>query len=172
MLSSPCLAWLCLFVFLLFSTSHVEATPTHKPANFSASNPSICVTSPEWSTPNLTPKDCIAAAMRFNVRDLAQHEGQSFEFVPYGRKPRSGLAIQRTPKRYTYSKLSMSYSRNLEKGRERRLIGARRVDSCTMAVVNLAAFSPEDIPGMRPEKLFPLTDIGKYEDIVRRMFRS
>ena len=37
-----------------------------------------------------------------------------------------------------------------------------------MAIVNLVLFDPQDIPGMKPQKLFPRTDYGNYGDMVGR----
>lgn len=33
-----------------------------------------------------------------------------------------------------------------------------------MAIVMLASFEPEDLPGIHPSQLFPLMDIGSYRD--------
>ena len=108
MLLLSALGWLRPIVFLLLSTLHIEADPLMPlkiPSNVvSPNHVAVCVTASEWSTPSMVPGDCIRAAMRFQAQESRQHAGQTFEFVPYGMKPRSGLAMQRTPKRYTYSK--------------------------------------------------------------------
>ena len=100
--------WLLPFVFSPLSALHVEAAPLVPLAVHSdiasSNHVAVCVTASEWSTPSMVPGDCIRAAMRFQVQELRRHVGQSFEFVPIGMKPRSGLAMQRTPKRYTYGK--------------------------------------------------------------------
>lgn len=105
------------FVFLLLSTLHVETTPLvplTMPSNINISDhAAVCVTTPEWSIPTMVPGDCIRAAMRFQAQELRRYAGQSFEFVPHGMKPRSGLATQRTPKRYTYSKSHASINSHM-----------------------------------------------------------
>lgn len=103
-------AWLPLlsFLFSITSETQVDASPVRTAINASipnANNPAVCVNSREWSTPNLLPKDCIDAAMRFNHEEVVQYRWQDFEFSAHGAARRTRLPVQETPRRFTYSKL-------------------------------------------------------------------
>ena len=37
--------------------------------------------------------------------------------------------------------------------------------TCTMAIVMLAAFLPEDLPGVPPSRVFSLMDVASYNDV-------
>ena len=71
------------------------------------------------------------------------HEERAFEFVPLGAINRSQLPVEMTPRKYTYN-------------------------SCTMAIANLGAFRPGQVPKLSPSRAFPQTDVGNFPDIVRR----
>lgn len=71
------------------------------------------------------------------------HEERAVEFVPLGAINRSMLPVEFTPRKYTYQ-------------------------SCTMAIANLGAFQPGEIPKLSPSREFPRTDVGNFRDIVRR----
>ena len=42
-------------------------------------------------------------------------------------------------------------------------------ESCTIAIVNLGAFRPGEVPNLDPNRRFPRTDVGSYDDIVRNL---
>ena len=37
-----------------------------------------------------------------------------------------------------------------------------------MAIANLGAFQPGEVPKLSPSRAFPRTDVGNFHDIVRR----
>lgn len=43
-------------------------------------------------------------------------------------------------------------------------LGKPLTDTCTMAIVMLAAFSPEELPGVSPSRVFGLMDVASYND--------
>lgn len=115
----------------------------HPAANRSIPNENaVCVNSRQWSTPTMLPGDCITAAMQFNYKELVQQEKGAYEFVPAGAINRSRLPVERTPRKYAFK-------------------------SCTMAIANLGIFRPGEVPGLRPSKPLPQTDVGNYAEIVR-----
>ena len=71
------------------------------------------------------------------------HEERAVEFVPPGAINRSQLPVEMTPKKYTYK-------------------------SCTMAIANLGAFQPGEVPKLSSSRAFSRTDVGNFQDIVRR----
>ena len=106
----PGLAWVSILLLLLFSIepeTQVKASPVRAVINASipnANNPAVGVNSRQWSTPSLLPQDCINAAMRFNHEEVVQYHWQDFEFLAHGAPSRTHLPIQKTPRRFTYSK--------------------------------------------------------------------
>ena len=108
----PGLAWLSLVLLLLLLFSiepgtQVKASPVRTVINASipnANSPAVCVNSRQWSTPSLLPQDCIQAAMRFNHEEVVEHQWQDFEFLAHGAPSRTHLPVQKTPRRFTYSK--------------------------------------------------------------------
>ena len=71
------------------------------------------------------------------------HDERAVEFVPLGAINRSQLPVEITPRKYTYQ-------------------------SCTMAIANLGSFQPGEVPKLSPSRVFPQTDVGNFQDIVRR----
>ena len=139
---SPGLTFLY-FLYISLPTK-VEATPARIATNTGLhSGRARCVNTPGWTTPSLSPKDCVSAAHRFSLQEVGAHAEDEFEFVPAGATGVSGLPIARTPRRYPYQ-------------------------SCTMAIAHLGSFRPGQIPGFDPVTPSVPTDFGNYRDIVRQ----
>ncbi len=63
-----------------------------------------CNSSPEWSSPKFSPRDCDVAVSDFFRRKVLVHGDSAVEFVRIGTKPRSRLPTVLTPQKYEFGK--------------------------------------------------------------------
>lgn len=64
----------------------------------------VCVESQDWIRPDLLPKHCVAAGIRFFREETAKHGTKPFEFVAPGAPPLVPARSQSTPRKYKYRK--------------------------------------------------------------------
>lgn len=133
-----------------------------------------CSDSLTWSGPSFFPKNCATAVAMFLVEKHSVHEDMPFEFLAFDDHARSRYPSQRTPQKFSYGKLPV-YIRQIY-GRETANyilsmylqemadLGQPLTDTCTMAIVMLAAFYPGELPGVSPSRVFGLTDVASYDD--------
>ncbi len=65
-----------------------------------------CNSSPEWSSPKFSPRDCDVAVFDFFRRKVLVHGDSAVEFVRIGTKPRSRLPTVLTPQKYEFGKIT------------------------------------------------------------------
>ena len=64
----------------------------------------ICTDSRDWIRPDLFPKDCVAAGLRFFQEEVVDRQYKMFEFLTPRTSPLLSTVTQATPRKYTYSK--------------------------------------------------------------------
>ena len=64
----------------------------------------ICTDSRDWIRPDLFPKDCVAAGLRFFQEEVVDQQYNLFEFLTPRASPLLSTMAQVTPRKYTYSK--------------------------------------------------------------------
>ena len=134
-----------------------------------------CSDSPTWSGPSFFPRDCATALAQFAVNEQLVHEDVVFEFLAVGGRAQSRYASQETPRKYRYRKFAVhvpqTYGQETPKCipcnqvREMADLKCSLTGTCTMAIVMLVAFFPEDLPGVEPSRVFSLMDIASYNDV-------
>lgn len=134
-----------------------------------------CSDSSTWSGPYFFPRDCATALARFLVNERSVHEDVVFEFLAVGGRAQSRYASQETPRKYTYGEFTVHVLRTYGQGtpkwipcnqaREMAHLRFSLTGTCTMAIVMLAAFFPEELPGVPPSRVFSLTDLASYNDV-------
>lgn len=132
-----------------------------------------CSDSPTWSGPSFFPKNCATAVARFLVEKLSVHEDMPFEFLAFDDHARSRYPSQRTPQKFSFGKLPVYLRQTYDCEtancisiylQEIADLGQPLTDTCTMAIVMLAAFYPEELPGVSPSRVFSLMDVASYDD--------
>lgn len=68
-------------------------------------NGAYCVDSRQWLRPDLLPRDCVSAGLKFFLEENADYQYTPIEFLAPGATPLSTLRTQTTPRRYTHCKL-------------------------------------------------------------------
>lgn len=132
-----------LSLFLLISPYLINGAPTTAPVSLPADDALstyYCSDSPAWSGPSFYPKDCAAAMAQFFLQELLVHGDVLFEFLAVGARQRTRYPPQNMPEKFTYG-------------------------TCTMAIVMLVAFYPEELPGIPPSTVFSLMDVASYADV-------
>ena len=131
----------------------------------------ICNDSPAWSGPSFNPRDCATAISKFFAQELLVHEDAILEFQCVGAHAQSRYPPQMTPQKFTYGELLYMNLPEMAKcilsielqetaNSERSLVG-----TCTMAIVMLASFFPEELPGIPGSRVFSLVDVASYKDV-------
>lgn len=133
-----------------------------------------CSDSPTWSGPSFFPKNCATAVARFLVEKRSVHEDMPFEFLAFDDHAQSRYPSQRTPLKFSYGKLPVYLHQTCHREiancilsmylQEIADLGQPSTDTCTMAIVMLAAFYPEELPGVPPSRVFSLMDVASYDD--------
>ena len=173
---------MCLFpllsLLLVISACLVSGSPTSasisSPVDDALSN-FYCSDSPSWSGPSFFPRDCATALAQFAVNEQLVHEDVPFEFLAVGGRAQSRYASQETPRKYSYGESAVPVSRTCGQGtpkcipckpvREMADLRCSLTGTCTMAIVMLVAFFPEELPGVPPSSVFSLMDIASYNDV-------
>ena len=168
---------LSLFSVLVISAYLVSGSPTSafilSPVDDVLST-YYCSDSSAWSGGSFSPRDCATALARFCVNELSVHEDVVFEFLAVGGRAQSRYPSQVTPRKYTYGEFAVHVLRTYGQGTKcipcnqaREMAHLRRflTGTCTMAIVMLAAFFPEELPSVPPSRVFSLTDVASYNDV-------
>ena len=118
-------------------TSDLKINHTLHTANTNLSSSLQCIESPDWATPSFRPFDCWSAIETFTTTEVWNHGGTIYEFLSASLVPVYPQFAISTPRKYVYN-------------------------SCTMAIVMMADFSPQSIP---PGITFPRTDLCRFAEI-------
>ncbi len=131
-----------------------------------------CSDSPDWCGPSFYPKNCATAMAQFFVQELLVHGDAVFEFLAAGGRAQSRYPSQKLPEKFTYGEPPRiqghrTNALDTEVHLLRKVTDLKRylIGTCTMAVVMLASFHPEELPGVPPSRVFTLTDVASYSDI-------
>ena len=138
-------------------------------------SPYYCTDSTTWSGPSFFPRDCATALAQFSVNELFVHEDVIFEFLAVGGRAQSRYASQKTPRKYRYGEFAVHFFRTYGQGtpksipcnqvREMADLRCSLTGTCTMAIVMLVAFFPEELPGVPSSRVFSLMDVASYNDV-------
>ena len=166
---------LLLSLLLVFSPCLINGAPTKAPILSPADGalPAYhCNDAPAWVGPTFTPKHCATAMAQFFVQKLLVHGDVVFEFQAASARSGPRYPPQKTPQKFTYGELTRVSVRYLHSRRTMMCIVEETADvkrsltgTCTMAIVMLAAFDPEELPGVPLGRSFSLKDVASYSDV-------
>ncbi len=88
------------FVINPRNTSPLAGRPSHD------GDDSYCADSPQWEYIGDQESDCLRAIRKLHDTEVSKHKDSEFEFLADNVQPHLSLAINRTPRKYMYSKFN------------------------------------------------------------------
>ena len=151
---------LAVFLFSLSLTAWEfhRALDLNQPWNFTFS-PSRCAHNPDWAAAQCNFKHCVAALQQVWILEKF-YNGIEYEFCGHGQRPRTRLEKRIAPQIFKAGKSHTSSIADRTPVNK----GSLLPGSCTIAVINLSHFPPDQLPG-RPFNHYPETGVAAYSEI-------